>query len=245
MPNHPAGAEAPFLSKSVFFECCKEKGSALSRGLFLYSGKGISFSRYFLVILLLLLLFAGYPENTLAAPKNSSCTQRSIQSLAAEYIEGHSRPPQSFLSSWEIGRVLVRSSRETGLPLYLLLAIAQQESSFNPHAINGASQDYGLFQVHYPFWRMFFRKRVGKNLESLRPEDLMKVSINTKVAIMILSYDLKLSRGDMVEMLGRYSGRTGRAHKEYVADILSHSMAFVRYEGSIPPGCREKEGSLN
>ena len=63
----------------------------------------------------------------------------------------------------------------------------------------------------------------------LRPEDLLKVSINARVASMILSYDLKLSHGDLVEMLGRYSGRSGEAHKKYVAGILSHSMEFVKY----------------
>jgi soluble lytic murein transglycosylase-like protein len=124
------------------------------------------------------------------------------------------------------------------------VALAQQESSFNPQAINESTGDYGLFQVHYPFWRMFFRKRVGKILSRLRPEDLLDASVNARVASMILSYDMKLSGGDMVEMLGRYSGRTGTEHKKYVSAILSHSMEFVRYSESVSPPCRENPQSL-
>lgn len=128
-----------------------------------------------------------------------------------------------------MARFLVRGAKESGLPLYLLVAVAQRESSFNPLAVNRASRDYGLFQVHYPFWKRFFRKRVDGTLRRVGVEDLMRVPVNVRVGSMILAYDLRLSGGDMVEMLGRYSGRTGRSHERYVAGVLESSMEFVRF----------------
>jgi hypothetical protein len=227
MPSLPVVAEVPFLSDPILFEEIHPKGSAARRSLFSFS---IGHPLAILLLLEGVLACMGFfPGRAMASNWETSCALATPDLFAARYIQAHSRPPLSSYSAWRIERALVRSSRETNLPLYLLVAIAQQESSFNVLAINPASRDYGLFQVHYPFWKMFFRKRVGQELAALRPEDLLKVSINARVATMILSYDLKLSHGDLVEMLGRYSGRSGEAHKKYVADILSHSMEFVKY----------------
>ncbi|MEC4682449.1 MAG: transglycosylase SLT domain-containing protein [Nitrospirota bacterium] len=227
MPSLPVVAEAPFLSDPILLEEIHPEGSAAKRSLFSF----IIFQPLAMILLWEgVLAFMGYfSEPAMASEWETACSQVTPDLLAARYIQDHSRPSLSSYLAWEIARALVRSSHDTDLPLYLLVAIAQQESSFNVLAINASSGDYGLFQVHYPFWKVFFRKRVGQDLAMLRPEDLLKVSINARVASMILSYDLKLSHGDLVEMLGRYSGRSGEAHKKYVAGILSHSMEFVKY----------------
>lgn len=155
------------------------------------------------------------------------------------YVERHSRPSQPLPVALRIGRALLEASRKARLPLYLLVALAQEESSFNPEAVNDASQDYGLFQIHYPFWKKYFRKRVGGNDLRMRRSDIMGVEVNAQMAADILSYDLKLSGGDVVQMLGRYSGRTGHAHDNYIRNILRYSLLFKRFEslehGPCPP----------
>ncbi len=153
------------------------------------------------------------------------------------YIVQASRPHQPFPVALKIGRSLLWASSRTGLPLYLLVALAQEESSFNPSALNPGSEDYGLFQVHYPFWEKYFRKKDGRNLRRIRREDLMEISVNTRMAMDIVSYDLKLSRGDVVEMLGRYSGRTGEAQRRYVQQVLRYSLEFKHFESQNEGHC--------
>ncbi len=153
------------------------------------------------------------------------------------YVERFSRPTEPFPVALSVGHALIRASRQSGLPLYLLVAVAQEESSFNPGAVNISTQDYGLFQIHYPFWQKFFRRREGRDYRGVRRKDLMEVDVNARMAADILSYDLKLSGGDVVEMLGRYSGRTGAAHESYVRHILRYSLEFKHYEGRGAEAC--------
>ncbi len=148
-------------------------------------------------------------------------------SAVARYIALHSRPPQPFPVSYQIASSLMAASRRTSLPLYLLVAVAQQESSFNPGAINPASGDYGLFQVHYEFWRTRLSKRSPRGLREIRRSDLLGIDVNVRAAALILSYDLRLSGGDPVVMLGRFSGRVGEAHRRYVEGVLKKGMGFL------------------
>lgn len=178
---------------------------------------------FFLPIFLL-----GYASNG-EAQQNISPSCNDLLPLVW-YVEQHSRPRQTFPVSLEIGKSLMKASHTSGLPLYILVAVAQEESSFNPEAINGATQDYGLFQVHYPFWQKFFKKREGKLERNLSPSDLMEIPTNTQMASDILSYDLKLSKNDFVEMLGRYSGRRGEAEGRYVQHIFQFSLEFQDLE---------------
>lgn len=152
-----------------------------------------------------------------------SCSLSSV----ARYIAFHSRPPQPFPVSYRIASSLMSASRRTSLPLYLLVAVAQQESSFNPGAINPASGDYGLFQVHYEFWRTRLSKRSHQGLREIRRSDLLGIDVNVRAAALILSYDLRLSGGDPVGMLGRFSGRVGEAHRRYVEGVLKKGMGFL------------------
>lgn len=145
----------------------------------------------------------------------------------AEYIASHSRPPQSGRTSERIAASLISASRRTGLPLYLLVAIAEQESAFNPMAVNRDSGDYGLFQVHYAFWKAHLARRSPWGLREIRRSDLLNIDLNVRAAGLILSHDLRLSGGDAVSMLGRWSGRVGKAHKRYVEGVLEKGMAFL------------------
>ena len=194
-------------------------------------GQGGSVARQTLFFCAFFLLLFIFPLSKKAGA--DSCSLPSV----AQYIASHSRPAESLPVSFRIAGALMAASRRTHLPLYLLVAVAQQESSFNPGAVNKGSQDYGLFQIHYPFWQKFFRRREGQDYRGVRRKDLMEVDVNARMAADILSYDLRLSGGDVVEMLGRYSGRTGVAHETYVRHILRYSLEFKRFEGDGAGTC--------
>ena len=153
----------------------------------------------------------------------NSCALSSV----AQYIATHSHPPQPLPVSFRIARALMAASRRTHLPLYLLVAVAQQESSFNPGAVNLESGDYGLFQVHYRFWRSRLAKRSPQGLRAIRRSDLLGIDVNVRAASLILVHDLRLAGGDPVGMLGRFSGRVGRAHRQYVEGVLAKGMGFL------------------
>lgn len=196
------------------------RGPVFGRGLVFFSFLG---------------LLTSFPFADARAVPDTRCSP--IVTLVG-YVEQYSRPSQPFPEALRIGRALLGASRKSSLPLYMLVALAQEESSFNPEAVNEASQDYGLFQIHYPFWKKYFRKRVGGNDRRVRRADIMRVEVNAHMAADILSYDLKLSGGDVVQMLGRYSGRTGRSHEKYIRNILRYSLAFKKYESAGKGSCR-------
>ncbi|MDA8150212.1 MAG: transglycosylase SLT domain-containing protein [Nitrospiraceae bacterium] len=181
-----------------------------------------------------LTVFFLYPFNDAGAIPEPLCSP--LFSLVG-YVERNSRPHQGFPDALRIGRAILSASRQSRLPLYILVALAQEESSFNPLAINAASRDYGLFQIHYPFWKKYFAKRKGGSNRPIRRTDIMEVEVNAQMAADILAYDLKLSGGDVVQMLGRYSGRTGLAHENYIRNILRYSLSYKQFEMRRQDGC--------
>lgn len=187
-------------------------------------GQGGSVARqtlFFCAFFLLVLLLFVFPLSKKAGA--DSCSLSSV----ARYIASHSRPAQPLPVSFRIAGALMAASRRTHLPLYLLVAVAQQESSFNPGAVNLASGDYGLFQVHYRFWRSRLAKRSPQGLRAIRRSDLLGIDVNVRAASLILIHDLRLAGGDPVGMLGRFSGRVGGAHRQYVESVLAKGMEFL------------------
>ena len=61
----------------------------------------------------------------------------------------------------------------------------------------------------------------------MRRSDLLGIDVNVRAAALILAYDLRLSGGDPVGMLGRFSGRSGEAHRRYVEGVLKKGMGFL------------------
>ncbi len=145
----------------------------------------------------------------------------------SEYIALHSRTPMNSIIRARISRSLLGESGEQNVPIYLAVAVVQQESGFDPDALNATSQDYGLFQVHFPFWRRYFaRKKEGKLLP-LHPEELFQIPVNVHVGMMILKHDLDLEKNDLAKGIGLYSGRKGEARSVYLDRIYKNEIAFL------------------
>ena len=100
---------------------------------------------------------------------------------------------------FELLRLVYREAERTGLDPDLVLAVMQVESHFDRYAISRVGAQ-GLMQI-MPFWRA----------ELGRPRDnLTHVETNIIYGTTILAHYLEVSRGDLVEALGRYNGSKGR-----------------------------------
>jgi soluble lytic murein transglycosylase-like protein len=150
--------------------------------------------------------------------------------ILTSYILKHNRVHLSYGQAFKISRDIVRQSALLGVPVDLGVAIMERESSFNPKAINQRSGDYGLFQIHYSFWKKHFVRKKGSRLWALSFKDLYQIDVNVRVGMMIIRHDLVLSQGSVSRMIGFYSGRKGNERDLYVMSVLANEKRFRDYQ---------------
>lgn len=92
-----------------------------------------------------------------------------------------------------------REARRHDLDADLVLAVMHVESAFNRFAVSRVGAQ-GLMQV-MPFWRL----ELGRD-----QDNLTDIETNVRYGTTILNHYLDLSRGDLVDALGRYNGSRGR-----------------------------------
>lgn len=111
-------------------------------------------------------------------------------------------------------------AHQHGLDADLILALMHVESFFDRYAISRVGAQ-GLMQV-MPFWR----------LEIGRPQDnLTDVETNIRYGTAILAHYIDVSKGDLVEALGRYNGSKGKL--KYPELVVSR---YRKYWRSTPIG---------
>lgn len=89
-------------------------------------------------------------------------------------------------------------ARRANIEPELVLAVIDVESRFNPWAISNVGAQ-GLMQI-MPFWL----REIG------RPNDnLFDIRTNLRMGCTILSYYLKMEKGDLPRALARYNGSVG------------------------------------
>ncbi|OOH73693.1 hypothetical protein BOX24_03470 [Leptospirillum ferriphilum] len=150
-------------------------------------------------------------------------------SIVSRYIALHAALPLPASLCRKIARRLLFESRREHIPPYVALAIAEQESSFNPQAFNSKTEDYGLFQVHFPFWKRYFARKSSGALVPLKPEELFNLGINIRVGLLILRHDIDLEKGDIARGIGRYSGRKGEKRMVYEQQVVAREVRFLAY----------------
>lgn len=96
-------------------------------------------------------------------------------------------------------RAVYRESRRHQLDADLVLAIMHVESAFDRYAISKVGAQ-GLMQI-MPFWRL----EIGRS-----QDNLTQIDTNVRYGTAILAHYLDVSKGDLVEALGRYNGSRGR-----------------------------------
>jgi len=100
----------------------------------------------------------------------------------------------------EILKNVHQEAHRAGLAPELVLSVIQVESNFKPYAISSVGAR-GLMQI-MPFWL----KEIG------HPNDnLFNIRTNLRFGCTILSYYLKIEKGNLFRALGRYNGSLGKA----------------------------------
>ncbi len=116
-------------------------------------------------------------------------------------------------------QLVYREAHRAGLDPDLVLAVMQVESHFDRFAISRVGAQ-GLMQI-MPFWRA----ELGRPMDNL-----MDVETNIIYGTTILSHYLDVSRGDLVEALGRYNGSKGRLR--YPEKVISAWRKQWRHKSS-------------
>lgn len=109
----------------------------------------------------------------------------------------------------------LQSSRDTGLPATLILAVAAVESSFKPLSDNG--HDKGIMQVN-PKWHPKKMAAIGG------AAGLFDVALGIKTGALILKEYSEVSKSDVVLALLRYNGAT--SYNEYPNKVLAEKQRF-------------------
>ena len=94
-----------------------------------------------------------------------------------------------------IVETVFQKSRDFRFNPYLVMALIQVESGFDPYAVS-KSGSYGLMQVNYPVW---------KNELSINPKRIFEVEYNVELGLKILSQYYRESDGNMVAALFLYN----------------------------------------
>ena len=200
----------------------RKSAGVLSKGRALAS-KGFSLFSFLVTI-----LWASQDASPLSFPDTSEATPRDV-SILSRYISLHANPPLPVSICQKMARRLLLESRRENIPPYVAVAIVDQESSFNPQALNRKTDDYGLFQVHFPFWKRYFARKSSGALVPLKPEEFFNLEINIRVGLLILRHDIDLERGDIARGIGRYSGRKGEKRMVYEQQVVAREVRFLAY----------------
>ena len=125
----------------------------------------------------------------------------------------------------QIQQMITSSAQQYGVDPSLALAIAQQESSFNPNAVSPPNKngtvDYGLMQIN------------SSNLSSLglTPSSALDPQQNIDAAMQLLSTYTKQYNGDPSLIAAAYNGgpgavASGNIPTSYVSSVLSFMPNF-------------------
>ncbi len=100
---------------------------------------------------------------------------------------------------YQILKYVHQEAKRVNLPPELVLSVIQVESNFDQYAISWVGAR-GLMQI-MPFWL----KEIG------HPNDnLFDIQTNLRFGCTILSYYLKIEKGNLSRALGRYNGSLGK-----------------------------------
>lgn len=117
----------------------------------------------------------------------------------------------------QVAKAKVESSHKYGIPIHVGLAIALQESTFNPRAVSYNGSSFGFMQINCSAWC----KRFG-----VSRDDLFKVETNIDLGYRILALNLQRT-GNMKEALASYYGSTVREDNlAYAEAVLKKAKGF-------------------
>lgn len=112
----------------------------------------------------------------------------------------------------------VDAAQKQGVPHEVLMAIAKQESNFNPNAINRSnkdgSSDYGIMQINS--WWLPELKKQGVGVK-----DLMNPCINIHIGAWIFAQGVA-KHGWTWKGIGAYNARSDHFRYRYAQNVIRH-----------------------
>jgi hypothetical protein len=136
------------------------------------------------------------------------------------------------LTTSEIQSQITQTALQYGVPPSLALAVAKQESGFNPNRVspvnNDGTRDYGVMQLN------------SNNLAAWGVTNPLDPTQNINAGVSYLAQLLQQYNGDQASALAAYnagpskvaSGRIPPATQSYVAAVMANQGQF---QGTVPP----------
>lgn len=157
-----------------------------------------------------------------SVPKKVSSTPiqnraKAMQSATTNQAVSTVRPS---ISRQDIQSMIVNIAQQEGVDPSLALAVAQQESAFNPNAVGDGGNSFGLFQIHQPSHPDY---KGGTNPEA-----------NARYGIRYLKNLLDANNGNVHDALWSYNAGLGNktkgilpaSTKQYIANITNLAGQF-------------------
>ena len=157
-------------------------------------------------------------------PKKTSSSSTPIQDRAkarqAQVTNGAVSNVRPSMSRQDIQSMIVNIAQQEGVDPSLALAVAQQESGFNPNAVGDGGNSFGLFQIHQPSHPDY---KGGTNPEA-----------NARYGIRYLKNLLDANNGNVHDALWSYNAGSGNkakgilpaSTKQYIANITNLAGQF-------------------
>lgn len=163
------------------------------------------------------------PKKTSVSKKTSSSStpiQDRAKARRAQATNGAVSNVKPSMSRQDIQSMIVNIAQQEGVDPSLALAVAQQESQFNPNAVGDGGNSFGLFQIHKPSHPDY---KGGTNPEA-----------NARYGIRYLKNLLDANNGNVHDALWSYNaGPANKAKgvlpastKQYIANITNLAGQF-------------------
>ena len=156
--------------------------------------------------------------------KKTSSSSTPIQDRAkarqAQATNGAVSNVRPSMSRQDVQSMIINIAQQEGVDPSLALAVAQQESGFNPNAVGDGGNSFGLFQIHQPSHPDY---KGGTNPEA-----------NARYGIRYLKNLLDANNGNVHDALWSYNAGSGNkakgvlpaSTKQYIANITNLAGQF-------------------
>ena len=163
------------------------------------------------------------PKKTSVSKKTSSSStpiQDRAKARQAQVTNGAVSNVRPSMSRQDVQSMIVNIAQQEGVDPSLALAVAQQESGFNPNAVGDGGNSFGLFQIHQPSHPDY---KGGTNPEA-----------NARYGIRYLKNLLDANNGNVHDALWSYNAGSGNkakgilpaSTKQYIANITNLAGQF-------------------
>ena len=161
-------------------------------------------------------------KTTVSKKTSSSSTpiQDRAKARQAQVTNGAVSNVRPSMSRQDVQSMIVNIAQQEGVDPSLALAVAQQESGFNPSAVGDGGNSFGLFQIHQPSHPDY---KGGTNPEA-----------NARYGIRYLKNLLDANNGNVHDALWSYNAGSGNkakgvlpaSTKQYIANITNLAGQF-------------------